>query len=782
MFFNTLFTISSCIIALASTAPPARADAAATPTRTHLTAKANGDDVTFTYRLRTTFTAPVVIQIYAHRDDVSSTDRWDAINPKSPEGAPLVIDVTKDVVNSGQFEMTLPDGRYGKFRILLFGLKSGAPDFGSILYDSNNDPGIAKLSLNLAVPSTTGNGQRSSAPIPTAAPTHPAKPTHPAPNTHPAATRPAGPPAKPSTTVSANDANPDSIGVTYASITAVADLGEATFTYHFTTARSANGIIQIYAHRDDITGADQWDSIVPAGVGDNPLSLSLYKGIDNSGTFNAPLPQGKYGKFRILLFGSSNGNIDFSKVYYDSNLDPAKPDLNLNLTIASDRVRLKKPAIVPGLPKVGPLVDGSYTVTLPATLEIPKDYKGTEKGFWVMGKGTGGFCKQFVSTSMAQPSANPSDTFTTVPVTLTFKDVKAGLWNVALGLFGPDFGDPIEWLNSGADFEAGGDSWEQKAPEGNIPPLVRVKNRRFVTLNGAAYKLTAAAAGDRAVSFVRGGNYGNAILWTIDPQPSSAGYFELLHEMGCSFMRINFDADRYSDQPVYQHAVDQLVQNIWAAGMFPLICPQDLPKAPTMTERIAKGLRVVQAMANNYNERSVWLEICNEPREFGTWAAWKPVAEEYVKAIRAIDPDALVVVPFEGWSKDGRGAAADPITDVDVDLYDGHAYVKPDQVATLFGGPAATLPELIGEYGGGDAEYLHQLDLAFQQMSRPPVAIAPWAFTVKGQDSIPLIADGSTAQLQYTSRGRAIAADFAAWDSGTKIGPLPATPSGTAPE
>jgi hypothetical protein len=248
-----------------------------------------------------------------------------------------------------------------------------------------------------------------------------------------------------------------------------------------------------------------------------------------------------------------------------------------------------------------------------------------------------------------------------------------------------------------------------------------------------------------------------------------AGYFVLLKEAGCHFVRFNFSPDRYLKELVYQHLVDQIVQNITAAGVYPLISPQDLPKGDTIAERVDKGLRIVKMMAARYNGQSVWLEICNEPSEFNTWSEWKPVAEKYVAAIRAIDPGAFVVVPFEGWSKDGRGAAASPITSVAVDLYDGHAYMAPDELVTRFGPAiAAGLPVAIGEYGGGDAAYLHGIDRALQSL-KGLMGASPWAFTVAGQDSLPLIANGDSAELIFTQSGQAIADDYEQWDSGKAI-------------
>jgi hypothetical protein len=326
-------------------------------------------------------------------------------------------------------------------------------------------------------------------------------------------------------------------------------------------------------------------------------------------------------------------------------------------------------------------------------------------------------------------------------------------------------------MDPGLDFEIGGDAWETKSDR--MPPRLRFLDGRFVVVFDHGTPQPAVMYADhrsalKAVSFIRGGNYGNALDWTTQPALDTAGYFALLGEHGCRFIRVLFDPDRYLNQPLYAHAIDQVVQNIWQAGEYPLISPQDLPTADDPGKRIELGQEVCRKMAQTYKGTSVWIEVCNEPHEFTTWAQWKPVAEEYVKTIRGVDPNAFVVVPFEFWSKDGSGAAADPIRDVRVDLYDGHAYVAPGDVQSRFGPAAkAGLPVLIGEYGG-DADYLTRLDRAIQNMTPQPVAVAPWAFTIPGQDKLPLVASDSGAHLEFTPAGQAVVNDFDAWLSGRK--------------
>jgi len=564
----------------------------------------------------------------------------------------------------------------------------------------------------------------------------------------------------------------NALKVSKALVTAQVHLSEVTFTYHITPVnKSVDAGMQLYIMHSDRPKGAPWEGIGANDSSGRPLILSLFRGQDNTGTFTVRLPRGSYSEYRLLLFNSPDGkSVDYGQVLYDTNSDPSRAHQTVELNVTSNESPVKGPTLsFPPKPLVQGNGDGTYTVTIPAIVKVPDGYTAPDKGLWAMAKGDPGFTQVWASLTQAQHSTDPQNSYEFIPINFTLKSVKPGLWTEQFGLFKNTWGDPLYWAYPGMDFEVGGDSWVKKAPADRIPPRLRVKNGRFETVAGKPYHFYSdSPQGLSAVSFVRGGNYGNALDWTVNPTYNNPGYFTLLGDMGCHFIRALFNPDRYLEQPAYEHAVDQVVQNIWAAGLYPLIAPQDLPDGDTREQRAEQGLKVVQMLAEKYKGQSAWLEIVNEPHEYASWAEWKPVAEQYVKAIRAIDPDAFVVVPFEGYSKDGRGAAKDPITDVAVDLYDGHAYVDPSQVATLFGTPARVgLPVLVGEYGGG-ADYLHRMDVALQHAG-PLKAVAPWAFTVKGQDSLPLISDGSTAVLRYTPAGQTIADDYARWDSGKKV-------------
>jgi hypothetical protein len=554
-------------------------------------------------------------------------------------------------------------------------------------------------------------------------------------------------------------------------VTASADLGTVTFSLHLLPSNvGADAGIQLYVHHHE---TDTWDLVAAKNDLDAPIVFNLFRSQVNDVKFTAKMNPGTYDSVRLLLFNSPDGKaVDYGHVLYDSAADPNHPTISVSLTVTTSATRVTHPSLdYDAVPTCTDQGDGMYTVTISGHVKVPKGYSVDGGGFWAMAKGSAGFAQVWAALASAAPGDSAVDDYRQIPVTFQMKDVKPGLYNTQFGIFKQTWGDALEWSYPGLDFEVGGDAWVVKAAANKVPPRINTFRSHFVREGGDPFDFYAETpAAKSAVPFVRGGNYGNAICNELAPKLDTPAYFSLLHDAGLHFVRVNFSADRYPAEPVYQHALDQTVQNIWSAGLYPLLAPQDLPKASTLAERVAQDALLLTDLSKRYAGQPVWIELCNEPSEYGSWAEWKPVAERLIRSVRSVDPGAFVVVPFESWSKDGRGAAADPIMDQHVDLYDGHAYVTPADVDKFFG-PAtrAGLPLLIGEYGGTDPAYLHQMDVALQSMRPAPVAVAPWAFTVAGDDQIPLVASGDTAVIHYTAAGQAIANDFATWDQGKAL-------------
>lgn len=89
-----------------------------------------------------------------------------------------------------------------------------------------------------------------------------------------------------------------------------------------------------------------------------------------------------------------------------------------------------------------------------------------------------------------------------------------------------------------------------------------------------------------------------------------------------------------------------------------------------------EAIEFFQTVARKYGQTSnVIYEVFNEPKNDVTWAGdVKPYAERVIQAIRAIDPDNLIVVGSPTWSQDVDIAASDPITGYDNIAYALHFY------------------------------------------------------------------------------------------------------------
>jgi endoglucanase len=89
----------------------------------------------------------------------------------------------------------------------------------------------------------------------------------------------------------------------------------------------------------------------------------------------------------------------------------------------------------------------------------------------------------------------------------------------------------------------------------------------------------------------------------------------------------------------------------------------------------ADAIRFFEEIARRYGRHPHLIyEIYNEPLNNANWARdVKPYAEKVIAAIRAIDPDNLIVVGTPTWSQDVDIAAADPIKDANV-AYALHFY------------------------------------------------------------------------------------------------------------
>ncbi|MBU2870666.1 cellulase family glycosylhydrolase [Colwellia sp. E2M01] len=196
----------------------------------------------------------------------------------------------------------------------------------------------------------------------------------------------------------------------------------------------------------------------------------------------------------------------------------------------------------------------------------------------------------------------------------------------------------------------------------------------------------------------------------------------------------------------------------------------------------AEAIEFFTAMATKYgNEPNVIYEIYNEPLAVSWSNVIKPYALDVIAAIRAIDPDNLIIVGTPNWSQDVDDASLDPITTFDNIAYTLHFYAGTHKAELRAKATTAInngLPLFVTEWGSVDASGDGGVDAAETQLwmdfvQTNKISHLNWALNDKEEGSSVLvpnagISDWSNADL--TASGTLVADNAANWPDTIELG------------
>lgn len=161
------------------------------------------------------------------------------------------------------------------------------------------------------------------------------------------------------------------------------------------------------------------------------------------------------------------------------------------------------------------------------------------------------------------------------------------------------------------------------------------------------------------------------------PQFASEGAMAYLTSRGANLFRVA----AYSAEGGYTSDPGGVLEKTFAAAdnaikndMYVIIDWHILSDGDPLTNA-DKGKEFLKKTAERYKDSpAVIYEICNEPNGNVSWSGnVKPYAENIIPAIRAIDPDAVILVGSPQWSQNVNEAADDPLGFENI-MYTCHFY------------------------------------------------------------------------------------------------------------
>ncbi len=190
----------------------------------------------------------------------------------------------------------------------------------------------------------------------------------------------------------------------------------------------------------------------------------------------------------------------------------------------------------------------------------------------------------------------------------------------------------------------------------------------------------------------------------------------------------------------------------------------------------AQSIAFFKEMATKYgNSNNVIYEIYNEPLQVSWSGVIKPYANAVIAAIRAIDPDNLIIVGTPSWSQDVDVAANDPITGYANIAYTLHFYAGTHGQSLRNKASTALsrgIPLFVTEWGsvnadGGGAVATAETNAWVSFMKTNNISNANWALNDKAEGASALVtgasANGGWTSSQLTASGSLAKSIISGW-------------------